>query len=124
MMGKLRFVMDVNVPRGVILEAARGVSNQFFLRRPEYKRWYNVHVTENNIIYEIKAFGIKLRFHAKVEALEDNKSRVTLEASWSTIWSIMALGYVKNLARFGIDTMILQLLSLEYGYQEGMKAKR
>ncbi len=38
--------------------------------------------------------------------------------------NILTLGIVKSQARFGIDTAILQLLCIEHGYQEGLKAER
>ena len=38
--------------------------------------------------------------------------------------NILTLGIVKSQARFGIDTAILQLLCIEHGYREGLKAER
>ena len=118
-MGRLHITMEVNVPKNVILAVAREVSSQFLLKRPEYKKWYKVRVTDDGIVNEISAYGVRLKFHAKVEALDGNKSRVTLEAIWNDIMNILMLGFVKGLAKSGIDSVILQLLSLEYGYRWG-----
>ena len=122
-MGRLHITMEVNVPKNVILAVAREVSSQFLLKRPEYKKWYKVRVTDDGIVNEVSAYGVRLRFYAKVEALDSNKSRVTLEAMWNDIMNILMLGFVKGLAKSGIDSVILQLLSMEYGYRWGLKAK-
>ncbi|MCE4598608.1 MAG: hypothetical protein F7C81_00210 [Desulfurococcales archaeon] len=122
-MGRLHITMEVNVPKNVILAVAREVSSQFLLKRPEYKKWYKVRVTDDGIVNEVSAYGVRLRFYAKVEALDGNKSRVTLEAMWNDIMNILMLGFVKGLAKSGIDSVILQLLSMEYGYRWGLRAK-
>jgi hypothetical protein len=123
-MGKLRVSIDVNVPKDVLLDAWYKFAYDFFEKFPHYKKWYNFQILGDKIVYEVKAYSTSLKFYSKIEALDDNRSRVTTEAYWSTLKNILTFGLVKSLARFGIDTALLELISFEYGYQYGQKTKK
>ncbi len=123
-MGIMSVDVVIEVPRDVVLRALVEVGRKFFEKRPEYKKWYRVHMTGNGAVYEINVYGARLKYEIGVEALNEGKSRVTISVQWSTIKNLLSFGLLKSQAKLGIDTTLLQLLSLEYGYREGLKAEK
>ncbi len=121
-MGVMSIDVVVEVPQDVVLKALVEVCREFFEKRPEYKKWYRVHMTGDGAVYEINAYGMRLKYEIGVEALNEGKSRVTISVQWSAIKNLLSFGLLKSQAKLGIDTTLLQLLSLEYGYREGLKA--
>ncbi len=120
-MGKMHVDIVINVPKDTILKIMNNVSHEFFEKRPEYRKWYRVYAVEDGIVYEVNAYGAKLEFYIKIRALDNSRSQVAINVSWSDIKNILTLGLVKSQAKLGIDTVLLQLLCVEHGYREGLK---